>query len=78
MTIDAVNFVQENLMLNLSETEATVQFTRLIEESLMSKFPRWNFLAHTLAQFKNAPFSKPAGDDDPDKLSFVPHLFRSV
>lgn len=40
MNLDAVNFVQNNLLLNLTDTQATVQFTRMIEESLKSKFPR--------------------------------------
>lgn len=41
MDMEAVNFVQSNLMLNLTDTQATVQFTRMIEESLKSKFPRY-------------------------------------
>ncbi|VDK58696.1 unnamed protein product [Anisakis simplex] len=40
MSMHAVNFVQNNLLLNLSDTEATAQFTRMIQESLASKFPR--------------------------------------
>lgn len=40
MNLEAVNFVQSNLLLNLTDTQATVQFTRMIEESLKSKFPR--------------------------------------
>lgn len=40
MDLEAVNFVQSNLLLNLTDTQATVQFTRMIEESLKSKFPR--------------------------------------
>uniref|UniRef100_A0A183DU57 Non-specific serine/threonine protein kinase n=1 Tax=Gongylonema pulchrum TaxID=637853 RepID=A0A183DU57_9BILA len=40
MDLEAVNFVQSNLLLNLTDTQATVQFTRMIEESLKSRFPR--------------------------------------
>ncbi|OZC04855.1 hypothetical protein X798_08177 [Onchocerca flexuosa] len=55
MNLEAVNFVQSNLLLNLTDTQATVQFTRMIEESLKSKFPRLNFLAHTLVQMRSTP-----------------------
>lgn len=75
MDMEAVNFVQNNLLLNLSDTEATVQFTRMIDESLRSKFPRLNFFAHTLVQLKNSPSMIRGGYDDPNKLSFVPQLF---
>ena len=79
MNQDAVAFVQGNLMLNLNETEATTQFTRMIEESLRSKFPRWNFFAHTLVQIKNSSsiISKLGGsfdDCDPNKLSFTSEI----
>ncbi|VDM25693.1 unnamed protein product [Toxocara canis] len=75
MGMDAINFVQGNLLLNLSDTEATAQFTRMIQESLKSKFPRLNFFAHTLVQLKNSPAIIRGGYDDPNKLSFVPQLY---
>lgn len=75
MNMEAVNFVQNNLLLNLSDTEATVQFTRMIDESLKSLFPRLNFFAHTLVQLKSSPSMIRGGYDDPNKLSFVPQLF---
>ncbi|TMS36679.1 hypothetical protein L596_003781 [Steinernema carpocapsae] len=78
MDTAAVTFVQNNLMLNLSETEATVQFTRMIQESLQSKFPRLNFFAHTLVQLKNSSsiITKLGGPrDNPNLLSFAPTLY---
>ncbi|PIC20764.1 hypothetical protein B9Z55_025844 [Caenorhabditis nigoni] len=66
-------FVEKNLMLDLSETDATVQFTAMIQNSLNSSSVRLNFVAHTFAQFmsSSSSFSK----QDPHKLSFVPELF---
>ncbi|MCP9266259.1 Phosphatidylinositol-4-phosphate 3-kinase c2 domain-containing subunit alpha [Dirofilaria immitis] len=75
MNLEAVNFVQSNLLLNLTDTQATVQFTRMIEESLKSKFPRLNFLAHTLVQMKSTPSMLRGGYGDPNKLSFVQQLY---
>uniref|UniRef100_A0A158R675 PI3K/PI4K domain-containing protein n=1 Tax=Syphacia muris TaxID=451379 RepID=A0A158R675_9BILA len=74
MSMDAVNFVQNNLLLDVSDTEATVQFTRMIQESLKSKFPRLNFFAHTLVQLRNSSFIR-GSYDDPDKLSFIPEIY---
>uniref|UniRef100_A0A8R1XX44 Phosphatidylinositol-4-phosphate 3-kinase n=1 Tax=Onchocerca volvulus TaxID=6282 RepID=A0A8R1XX44_ONCVO len=75
MNLEAVNFVQSNLLLNLTDTQATVQFTRMIEESLKSKFPRLNFLAHTLVQMRITPSMLRGGYGDPNKLSFVQQLY---
>uniref|UniRef100_A0A1I7VGA5 Phosphatidylinositol-4-phosphate 3-kinase n=1 Tax=Loa loa TaxID=7209 RepID=A0A1I7VGA5_LOALO len=75
MNLEAVNFVQSNLLLNLTDTQATVQFTRMIEESLKSKFPRLNFLAHTLVQMRATPSMLRGGYDDPNKLSFIQQLY---
>ncbi|VDK86356.1 unnamed protein product [Litomosoides sigmodontis] len=75
MNLEAVNFVQSNLLLNLTDTQATVQFTRMIEESLKSKFPRLNFLAHTLVQMRSTPSMLRGGYDDPNKLSFIQQLY---
>uniref|UniRef100_A0A0R3S5X0 phosphatidylinositol 3-kinase n=1 Tax=Elaeophora elaphi TaxID=1147741 RepID=A0A0R3S5X0_9BILA len=75
MNLEAVNFVQNNLLLNLTDTQATVQFTRMIEESLKSKFPRLNFLAHTLVQMRSTPSMIRGGYDDPNKLSFIQQLY---
>lgn len=45
-------FVQSNLMLDVDDVQATMAFTRMIEETLRSKFQQLNFLAHTLAQHR--------------------------
>ncbi|KAK0397089.1 hypothetical protein QR680_001978 [Steinernema hermaphroditum] len=74
----AVAFVQNNLMLNLTETEATVQFSRMIQESVQSRFPRLNFFAHTIVQLKNSSSiitKLSGGRDNPNLLSFAPRLY---
>ncbi|KAF1749101.1 hypothetical protein GCK72_025568 [Caenorhabditis remanei] len=73
INLDSIAFVEKNLMLDLSETDATVQFTAMIQNSLNSSFVRLNFVAHTFAQFmsSSASFSK----RDQNKLSFVPELY---
>jgi phosphatidylinositol-4-phosphate 3-kinase len=50
MDINSVNFVQNNLMLESTEHEATAFFTEMIRKSVDSTFTRFNFLAHTVAQ----------------------------
>uniref|UniRef100_A0A1I7T9Q9 phosphatidylinositol 3-kinase n=1 Tax=Caenorhabditis tropicalis TaxID=1561998 RepID=A0A1I7T9Q9_9PELO len=74
INLDSIAFVEKNLMLDLSETDATVQFTAMIQNSLNSSFVRLNFVAHTVAQFMSASasFSK----KDQNKLSFVPELYN--
>lgn len=37
-------------MLDLDEQRATAEFTRMIDTTLRSMFPRLNFIAHTLVQ----------------------------
>ena len=39
-------------MLDVDDVQATMAFTRMIEETLRSKFQQLNFLAHTLAQHR--------------------------
>lgn len=73
--LDSVNFVESNLLLDLDEAQATMVFTRMIEESLKSRFPRLNFFAHTLAQFKNNPFLLASKAEDMHRLSFIPEIF---
>ncbi|KAH6935257.1 hypothetical protein HPB50_004826 [Hyalomma asiaticum] len=70
VTADAVNFVQKSLLLGSSEGEATAHFTRLIEESLRSRFTQLNFFIHNIAQLRFT------GDhNDGLLLSFVPRTF---
>lgn len=51
----AQQFVENNLFLHLNDVDATITFTKMIQESLNSVFPRLNFFAHTLAQLKINP-----------------------
>ncbi|XP_077560079.1 phosphatidylinositol 4-phosphate 3-kinase C2 domain-containing subunit alpha-like [Haemaphysalis longicornis] len=70
VTADAVNFVQKSLLLGSSEGEATAHFTRLIEESLRSRFTQLNFFIHNIAQLRFT------GDhNDGLLLSFIPRTF---
>ncbi|CEF60381.1 LD28067p [Strongyloides ratti] len=45
----SIEFVKSTLQLHLSEEEAIAHFTKLIETSLESCFPRLNFVAHSVA-----------------------------
>jgi phosphatidylinositol-4-phosphate 3-kinase len=57
-------------MPSLNESEAIVQFTRMIEDSLRSRFTQFNFFIHNLAQLRFT------GDhNDQLLLSFVPKKF---
>lgn len=70
VTTEAVNFVQRSLLLGSSEGEATAHFTRLIEESVRSRFTQFNFFIHNIAQLRFT------GDhNDGLLLSFVPRTF---
>lgn len=73
INLNSIAFVEKNLMLDLSETDATIQFTELIQNSLNNSFVRLNFVAHTVAQFmsSSASFSK----SNENKISFVPDLY---
>ena len=47
-----VRYVQEALLLDLSDGEASAEFSRMIEESLRSWFTQFNFFIHNLAQMR--------------------------
>ncbi len=49
-----LEYVQHALQLQLSESEATVYFTRLIETSLSSKSTQLNFFIHNMAHLKDS------------------------
>uniref|UniRef100_A0A183CBF7 Phosphatidylinositol-4-phosphate 3-kinase n=1 Tax=Globodera pallida TaxID=36090 RepID=A0A183CBF7_GLOPA len=72
MSMDSVTFVENNLLFDLSDAQATMLFTQMIKESLQSKFPRLNFLAHTLAQFRGNPLG--GRSEDMNRLSFISEL----
>ncbi|KAL6723490.1 hypothetical protein Aduo_018486 [Ancylostoma duodenale] len=74
MNVESLNFVEKNLMLELSETDAVIQFTQLINHSLKSAFPRINFFFHTLAQVMTSTPANSARNND-SILSFVPQLY---
>lgn len=76
MNMDSVEFVESNLMLNLNEVQATTVFTRMIEESLRSKFPRLNFFAHTLAQLRSNPLLFGGRPEDMNCFSFISETYR--
>uniref|UniRef100_A0AC35U1B3 PI3K/PI4K domain-containing protein n=1 Tax=Rhabditophanes sp. KR3021 TaxID=114890 RepID=A0AC35U1B3_9BILA len=53
---NSIAFVENNLQLTLSDEEAMAYFTRMIEESVNSVFPRLNFLIHHVANQVKKPF----------------------
>uniref|UniRef100_A0A1I7WL82 Ubiquitin-like domain-containing protein n=1 Tax=Heterorhabditis bacteriophora TaxID=37862 RepID=A0A1I7WL82_HETBA len=76
VNIESLAFVENNLMLELSETDAVIQFTQLINHSLKSAFPRINFFFHTLAQVISSAGSTSRANEN--GLSFVPQLYTLV
>ena len=67
VTSESVKYVHKALSPELSESEATANFTRKIEESLKSKSVQLNFFVHTLGQMRFT------GDHNDQRiLSFVP------
>ncbi|KAJ1373807.1 hypothetical protein KIN20_036322 [Parelaphostrongylus tenuis] len=76
MNVESLNFVEKNLMLELSETDAVIQFTQLINHSLKSAFPRINFFFHTLAQVMSS--TGPTSRNNDNILSFVPQLYTQT
>ena len=71
VNIESLAFVEKNLMLDLTETDAVIQFTVLINASLRSAFPKLNFFIHTLAQMMSGHAPK----DNQNMLSFVPQIY---
>ncbi|GIY61531.1 phosphatidylinositol 4-phosphate 3-kinase C2 domain-containing subunit alpha [Caerostris darwini] len=52
MSMNAVTYIEKALLPNMSEAEATVHFTQMIQESLKSWFTQFNFFIHNLAQLR--------------------------
>lgn len=52
MSSSAVSYIEKALLPNMSEAEATVHFTHMIQESLKSWFTQFNFFIHNLAQLR--------------------------
>ena len=53
-TANDIEYVRNALQLQLSDAQATMFFTRLIETSLSSKSTQWNFFIHNMAHLKDA------------------------
>lgn len=71
ITPESIGYMHRALLPELSNPEAAAYFTRLIEESLKTRFTQFNFFLHNLAQLK---FS--ADNNGESLLSFVPKTYR--
>lgn len=71
VTKEAVSYVQERLLLDLSNAEAAAKFSQLINESMSSMSTQLNFFVHNLAQLKFG--SEQTGEDE--MLSFIPKRY---
>ena len=74
VTMDAVSYVQRALLPDLSASEASATFSRMIEESLSSWFVQWNFFIHNLAQMRFNGESDD-GNGKGELLSFIPKKY---
>nr|CAH7729175.1 unnamed protein product [Callosobruchus chinensis] len=70
ITPESIGYMHKALLPELSNPEAAAYFTRLIEESLKTRFTQFNFFLHNLAQLK---FS--TEDNEGSLLSFVPKTY---
>lgn len=71
VTMDAVNYIKNALMPDLSSADAAAFFSRLIEESLGEVFTRVNFFIHNLGQKRFQDNEEDTGE----LLSFCPTSF---
>ena len=77
VTEDAVRYVQRALLPDLSPSEASATFSRLIEESISSWFVQWNFFIHNLGQVRFGGGDEAEGEaGGGELLSFVPKKYR--
>lgn len=77
ITPESVGYMHRALLPEMSNPEASAHFTRLIEESLQTKFTQFNFFLHNLAQ--NLSQLKFTSDSQSaSSLSFVPKTYRYV
>lgn len=70
VTAEAVGYVQNALLPGQSNAEAAASFAKLIQSSLKSWFPQFNFFLHNLAQMRFT-----ADDCNGELLSFVPRTY---
>ncbi|XP_060523562.1 phosphatidylinositol 4-phosphate 3-kinase C2 domain-containing subunit alpha isoform X2 [Cylas formicarius] len=74
VTPESIGYMHKALLPELSNPEAAAHFTRLIEESLKTKFTQFNFFLHNLAQnLSQLKFS--AENSCGSLLSFVPKTY---
>ena len=69
-------YVREALQVHLTDEEATVYFTRLIESSLSSKSTQLNFFIHNLAHMKNITESVLKSSNSSPLFSFSNKVYR--
>lgn len=70
ITPESISYMHKALLPELSNPEAAAYFTRLIEESLKTRFTQFNFFLHNLAQLKFT-----AENNEGTLLSFVPKTY---
>ncbi|KAJ8935975.1 hypothetical protein NQ314_012542 [Rhamnusium bicolor] len=70
ITPESISYMHKALLPELSNPEAAAYFTRLIEESLKTRFTQFNFFLHNLAQLKFT-----ADNNGGSLLSFVPKTY---
>ncbi|KRX88217.1 Phosphatidylinositol 4-phosphate 3-kinase C2 domain-containing subunit alpha, partial [Trichinella pseudospiralis] len=73
LTRDSIAYMYQNFWLECTDSEASMRFTRLIEETLRSKFPKLNFLVHTVVQGQR----KTGHLSNGQILSFVPQTYTA-
>ncbi|KFD71874.1 hypothetical protein M514_08131 [Trichuris suis] len=71
LTPESIAYMRGNLWLECTDSEASVRFTRMIEETLRSKFPKLNFLVHAVVQSGRRSISTPSQQ----VLTFVPRVY---
>ncbi|XP_048517557.1 phosphatidylinositol 4-phosphate 3-kinase C2 domain-containing subunit alpha isoform X3 [Dendroctonus ponderosae] len=77
ITPESVGYMHRALLPEMSNPEASAHFTRLIEESLQTKFTQFNFFLHNLAQ--NLSQLKFTSDSQSaSSLSFVPKIYSMI
>lgn len=71
LNADSVRYIQNALLLHLSNAEAAASFARMIQNALKSWFTQFNFFLHNLAQLR---FS--IDHENEQLLSFVSKRYR--
>ncbi|XP_066255577.1 phosphatidylinositol 4-phosphate 3-kinase C2 domain-containing subunit alpha isoform X2 [Euwallacea similis] len=74
ITPESIGYMHRALLPDISNPEAAANFTRLIEESLKTKFTQFNFFLHNLAQ-NLAQLKFTTDNQSENTLSFVPKTY---